>query len=88
MDVQFDDVTASLRGVIEDIYGPDLGWDPVPVEEYDPTPLDREYSEGDETEDIFQKFWFPQEKPIDTKVYKGTDLEWDTLEDYRAVHPR
>ena len=55
------------------------------IEGDDPTPLDQEYNE---TEDIFNEFWFPQEKPIDTKVYKGTDLEWDTLEDYRAVHPR
>ena len=57
-------------------------------DEYDPTPMDQPYNEGDETAELFWDFWTPKEKDIDPRVYKGTHLEWSTLEEYRAVNPR
>lgn len=65
------------------------GWDPVPTEEYDPTPLDEGYNEGDETKNLFWSFWGEKdERPIDPAVYKGTHLDFYTLEEYRALNPR
>ena len=58
------------------------------LDEYDPTPLERAYSEGDETKELFWSFWLKGEDGIDPGVYKGTYLDWSTLEQYRALNPR